>query len=671
MKYKTKKTNGNTLRRQMTLLLILVAILPLLSVTAGSYYVVDKNLRDDFKVIIKSNIDRVLEVSSGVINNNSDSVSGIAIDPNAMAIMSNPDSSIWLFRGLESLVKTRRNVMSAYVGTEDKQMIIAPKQELPKDFDPRIRPWYKEALAKDGKVIMTEPYMNDGEEKVLIVSFAKTVKDSSGKLIGVAAIDVKLTELSKIISKITIGKDGFSMILSSEGQVIAYKDSNVIGKTGKDLAWIDELTKSEKKEFLIKIDGKEYIGFKALEKDSGMIIAGFVPANEILNTVIAAVLLPMIVVIISIILVVIVGMMFSRKITNPINSLIAILEKVRNGDFSQKLIYKKKNSMEIDKIIEAVNSMIDDMTVVLNSVKFTAGKVNEASELLFNTSKESSEVGEEVARAVERIASGATEQAAELNESQTISNVLGSEVDKSIKDSEQMINAAKEVKNSTVEGLEVVNKLIEIFEENNKANKQVIDKVNALSEKSNHISSITDTIKSITEQTNLLALNASIEAARAGEAGRGFAVVAEEVRKLAEESSKSASEIGNVIEEIKRSIQSLLDQIEQSQAINAKTGESVKITNNSFNKIEKEMRSLEDSVGRVGESLKEINKSKELVISKISEVASVAQDTAATTEEVSASTEEQAAGLHEIVLSAQQLAEMAEKLNAVVEKFKV
>jgi methyl-accepting chemotaxis protein len=667
---KNKNSKGKKLSFQLIILLIIASLLPILSISLGTYYSLSKNLKGEFDNIANQSISRVNEAIDSLYKTNYESTDMLSNDPNATMVKTNPDSAQWLLKSFEGFVKTHPDTLHVYLGTVDKIMYLEPVVDLPSTFDPTSTSWYKDAINSDGKVIATNPYVDTDTEKY-VITFAKTVKDNKGDLVGVMGIDIGLELISNMVASIKLGSDGFSAVVDSTGTIIAHKDKSLLGKNSEKETWIKDIIDSKENKLVLNISGEKYLVYKSEDEKTNLTTVGFIPLAEQAAKIIEGLTIPIIVLVLSLILVIVVGTVFSSKITKPMEKLVNVLVKVKDGDFTQRVNKDKSASLEVQQIIESVNNMIEDMVVVLGSVIDGSNKVKESAESLAATTQESNAVGDEVARAVQQIAQGANQQSQILEESVNYSNTLGEEVNKTTSNAKSMIKASLDVKKSTEEGIVVVDNLREVFEENTKANDEVAKKVEILAENSNKISAITDTIKAITEQTNLLALNASIEAARAGEAGRGFAVVADEVRKLAEQSSGSASEIDKVINVIRTSVSEVLEQIMYSKELNTKTGISVKTTNETFKKIEGAIGLLEKDMNAVDNSLKEINNYKDIVSEKIENAAFVSEETASTSEEVSASTQEQAAGLEEIVSAAENLNTLAERLRESIDKFKI
>ena len=170
--------------------------------------------------------------------------------------------------------------------------------------------------------------------------------------------------------------------------------------------------------------------------------------------------------------------------------------------------------------------------------------------------------------------------------------------------------------------------------------------ISSLTNKTNQIDIIAQVIDEIADQTNLLALNAAIEAARAGEQGRGFAVVADEVRKLAERTTKATKEIAETIKSI---------QIEAKEANGSMANASLVVEDGL--KLTNEVESV----------LNNILQSSEKVFVEISKVANASKQQTILASEVSTNVETIKNVTDETTVVISQVAEAAEDLNRLTE----
>ena len=246
--------------------------------------------------------------------------------------------------------------------------------------------------------------------------------------------------------------------------------------------------------------------------------------------------------------------LISIVITRPLKAGVIFANRMAEGDFTAAdLDIKSKD--ESGTLAAALNKTKNELSHLLNtamgSITGTANQVASASEQLSATVHQMTRRLDEQSKKSIQVATAATEMSQTVVDiAKNASNIASSSVD-----TLKIAQTGEKIVGDTVNEVRVISNTVA----------ESSQLIKTLGERSQQIFEIVDVIKDIADQTNLLALNAAIEAARAGEQGRGFAVVADEVRKLAEKTSKATAEVGEMIGAIQSETSRAVSAMAESQ----------------------------------------------------------------------------------------------------------
>ena len=323
-----------------------------------------------------------------------------------------------------------------------------------------------------------------------------------------------------------------------------------------------------------------------------------------------------------------------------INQFLTVISQVARGDLTLRA---KATNDTLGNVAEALNSMLDNFTQVLERASKAASDVSTSAN--------------EIMVASEQMASGATQQDQEITNTSSAVEELTVSMKQVSNNAEASAEAARRALEAAEQGNRSVRDTLEGMQRIRASVQATAKKIKSLGDRSLEISEIINVINDITEQTNLLALNAAIEAARAGEAGRGFAVVADEVRKLAEHSRSATKDIAALI-----------------KAIQAETSEAVVVMEEGTKEVEVGAR-LADQAGKALEAISTVVRQSAELVQEIS-LASKQQvrgteGVANAMQIISNITRQTSQGARQTTRTVDHMVKLSEQLNEVLSQFRI
>lgn len=232
------------------------------------------------------------------------------------------------------------------------------------------------------------------------------------------------------------------------------------------------------------------------------------------------------------------GYYLLRAISHPLKRLLAAMDVMRQGDFTQRMPVERRD--EFGALAEGFNRMAADIMALVGGVQRSGIQVNTSMTEIAATSKQQQATAGEIAATTTQIGATSKEISATSKELLKTMNEV-SDV------AERTADLAGSGQNGLSHMEETMHRIVD-------AAGSINAKLAVLNEKAGNINQVVTTITKVADQTNLLSLNAAIEAEKAGEYGRGFAVVAAEIRRLADQTAVATYDIEQIVKEIQSAI---------------------------------------------------------------------------------------------------------------------
>lgn len=649
-----------TIRKKLILSFLAILLIPSLLIGFSAYNSAKNEIKQQMIASANENIsslDRLITDQIGKKTHDAEIYSSLVTSKSIQG-----EESPALRLRLDQYAKLHPEAVSIYVGTTNGIMIQEPRQELAADYDPRDRPWYKQAVEANGETVITPPYVSSSGSNV--VTIARQTADKS----GVIGINLTLDSITAMTDPIKVGKEGYAILLDGERHFIVHPTEE-FGAEATDSLY-DRLYSGESGSFdYIFNNDSKFMTFLTNEA-TGWKIGGTMYSSEITEVTKPILWKTAATILLSLLAGAALVWAIIRSITRPLHSLKQSADTLSQGDLIQTIEAGSRRD-EIGDLSRSFGLMAQNLRELIGQVDRNTEQVAAASEELTASADETTAATGHVANSIQKVAAGADQQTSAITTIVNDMEELRVGAGKIVDSTGIMAASAADTMSHAAEGEESVRRTVAQMNEIQEHVQASDEMIKSLSGRSAEINTIIDVISSIADQTNLLALNAAIEAARAGEHGKGFSVVAGEVRKLAEQSQASAGQIAGLIDVIQKDTQRSVELMSQASE-SVKTGISLSDdTSEKFSGILTGMEQIAPHVQDVTSIAAQVAAIVNQLTSSIHSVSDVAQNNASSAEQVAAATQEQLASLEEVNMAAKSLSVMAEELQQVVRKFTV
>jgi methyl-accepting chemotaxis protein WspA len=307
-----------------------------------------------------------------------------------------------------------------------------------------------------------------------------------------------------------------------------------------------------------------------------------------------------------------VGIVQASAVSKPLSQLIEALERMRHGDFTQRL--KLKGQDEFGMIGEGINRLTDDLSVLVGQVQRSGIQVNSTATQIAATAKEQQTTAMEIAATTAEIGTTSKEITATSKEL--------------VKTMNEVNHVAEETARLAGSGQSAIVSMESMMRQIMEASGSITSKLAVLNDKTGNINSVVTTITKVADQTNLLSLNAAIEAEKAGEYGLGFAVVAMEIRRLADQTAVATYDIEKMVKEMQSAVSAGVMSMDKFSEEVRRGVEEIRQVSTQFGQIIRQVQALTPRFHTVNEGMQSQATGAQQISETLTQLGEAAQQTA-------------------------------------------